>query len=270
MTALFYPRGLSSSSLIAQVLQQLDIKVTTNINDEADFGFHWNSRNENEVSPELILKGIPIFNAGCLNVKKDYIDKLFTEIFEYSSLIDPETYSGLCVKKGTEQATHSGKIITCPCKRELRERERNGVKHYDLYQRLINNEEPNGLLKEYRLTYCFGKLSLLVRYKIKENRFHPFFPDKQKIVYEPIVGCHIKNKDVANILKFCRHYSIDFADLDVLRDRDNGKIYIIDVNNIATSAMAFHSADKEKYMAEVCKYFLDGINKKIKVQVEQS
>jgi hypothetical protein len=51
--------------------------------------------------------------------------------------------------------------------------------------------------------------------------------------------------EVASILQFCRQMGLDYAELDVLRDRSDGRIYIVDANPTAWSPEAISSQDFE-------------------------
>ena len=41
----------------------------------------------------------------------------------------------------------------------------------------------------------------------------------------------ISVKEYALIVRFCKEIGLDTGELDVLRDKDTGKIYIVDANN---------------------------------------
>ena len=261
---------------MAFVTRELGIITTNDINEEVDAVFHWDFKNESVVSDEVLKLNKPIFNAGCLNVKKDYVDKCFTKVFGYSSFIDPLTHKGQCVKKSTQQAVHGGKIIDCPIDK-IDDRpivSKGGIVHKRIYQKLIDNtvseeeikeigyefkNDNKVLLKEYRVTYCFGKIGVFVRYKEPVNRFHPYYMKRSMLVYKK--GKVFTDKEYEKIIEFSKIFSFDFADMDILIDSD-GKMYIIDVNNIATGSIMDKHPDRKGFIKEIAKIFKNGVTKK--------
>ena len=64
---------------------------------------------------------------------------------------------------------------------------------------------------------------------LKKNRF------KSKTVYSKIetVNKLFSKLEIKLIKSFCRNFQLDFGELDILRDRQTKKIYIVDVNKTA-------------------------------------
>jgi hypothetical protein len=61
----------------------------------------------------------------------------------------------------------------------------------------------------------------------KETRFQDKFLSTT-IIKTDIVFSHL---EIKKINEFCRQIGMDYGELDVLRDKDSGRIYIIDSNN---------------------------------------
>src|SRR5690554_4686192 len=52
-------------------------------------------------------------NRYCKNVSKSHVDRIFTDVFGYSSFIDPKG-SGKAVIKSERNAAHDGRIVELP------------------------------------------------------------------------------------------------------------------------------------------------------------
>jgi hypothetical protein len=216
----------------------------------ADIVFHWDYRNENKVSNPVKRLGLPIVNEGIRNVKKDFVDKCFTKAFGYSTFLDPATYRGKAVMKTTRQATHDAQIIDCPQPRAGRVYAplHGQINHYWIYQKLINNSvKLNGkvVYRDYRVPIIDKEIPL-VWYKDKNefNRFEPLLgknnPLKEhaemSVSVEYDVDKAFTREEQRKIKSFCKYFGGEFFDIDIVRDQD-GKIYILDVNNIAAGAL---------------------------------
>lgn len=157
-------------------------------------------------------------NFDCADISKKLVGKIHTEVFGYSLDIDPLEYKGTAVRKSDGNATHDGQVIQCPIPADK----------YDnscVYNVLIDNL-ANGYVSDFRVVYMNGILDLFYEKKRKaENRF--------------AAGCdHVAIRSIdeeftpreqQEIDTFCGKIGLDYGELDVLRDKQSGKIYIVDV-----------------------------------------
>ena len=155
----------------------------------------------------------PIINGGCCDVTKSHVDKIFAEVFGYSSIIDP-TNSHYYLKKSEKQGDKSGEVVEDPHKPE---------EGY-IYQKIINN-----ILGGYRIdyrTHIIGGEIVWVREKWKEDIVSPELIKSRPA--NDVFMTSEKNK----ILDFCQRIGLNFGELDILKDYSSGKIYIVDVNDM--------------------------------------
>ncbi len=112
---------------------------------------------------------------------------------------------------------HDGRVIAGPCL------PRPGY----VYQRCIDTADSTGVRHDLR-TLCVGGRPLLVwetekapgsQFSIDNLRAHLRRPDD---VFTP--------RELADIGRFCSRMGLDWGGLDILRDRGDGRIYIVDVN----------------------------------------
>jgi hypothetical protein len=73
----------------------------------------------------------------------------------------------------------------------------------------------------------------------------------------------LSDKEIQDINRFCEHTNLEFGELDVLRDRDSEKIFIVDVNNTPQFQSKLSASDRQSAlhkMAEALKRNTHGFN----------
>jgi hypothetical protein len=225
-TALFYPHFPSKSTVLYKIFRSLNYNITNNPAKTRSLIIYWDDTTYRKVIdlPEQTGSRQKIVNHDCRDISKTHVDKVFSKIFGYSSLVESESYTGLIVKKNELNASHDGEIIQGPVNR----REEGYV-----YQKLINNECDDQFVVDMRIPMINGIIPLVyVKHKSLETRFARFrrYHHRKKKV-EVLMPEEIFSEDEINkLIAFCKSFNLDYGELDVLRDRDDGKIYIIDVN----------------------------------------
>ena len=232
MNAYFYPHELVPTAVITHVLKYLGIGVTNNPS-KADLKFHWDYKDVNAGHEGWI-------NGRCKNVEKWYVDKIFTEIFGYSSLIDPSK-PGICIKKNNKQCSKSGGLIVTPCKAEP------GY----IYQRYIDN--VNGDYREV-IRLITSKKDMMIHTKlmkglVRDGREHCI--DVKVDWDKSLLSVDEREKTI----KFTEIMGMEWGELDALRDRNNGKLYIIDVNNIPAIQSVDKIKERNRFMKELSEMF---------------
>ncbi|MDB5459214.1 MAG: hypothetical protein JWO72_955 [Caulobacteraceae bacterium] len=161
--------------------------------------------------------GHPAFNFDCPDISKTRVAEVFEEVFGYPLAVDPTRWEGPAVEKAELNGAHDGRIVTCPVARRLPDRH---------YQRLIDTSDG-------RFTYdlrtpCIGGRPVAVWVKRK--------PDDTRFSIHNLAVTLRRPEDVFSPAEleqlgwFLAAMRIDWAGLDVLRDRNDGRIYIVDVN----------------------------------------
>lgn len=174
-----------------------------------------------------------IVNLHSRDISKKYVDEVFTEVFGYSSFVTPLVHVGKCVKKSDINGLHNGEVITCPIKPEE-------VDNDFVYQKFLDTFTKEGSRKEIRLTILNGEMIfILEKYRTKDDLFARDFFMSEIVKPKDVFN----DAEIAKILGFCRKIKLDFGDLDILRNNDDGKIYIIDVNN---TPQQYLGKEKEK------------------------
>lgn len=217
---LFHPDVPWESSMMFQICLILRYAISNNAYRSFDLAVHWKSTTYSE--PNAILAGLAkertVVNFRCNDISKSRVNRIFEEVFGYTASVDPLTYKGKCVRKSNLNALHDGKVIDCPIA-EADDR--------SIYQILIDNETDNGSIMDLRVPIVKQTIPFVFLY------FRPV---------EVRFGSEIKNIKTAgtreifteeeqiNIIQFCDQLGLDYGELDVLRNKTDGKIYIIDAN----------------------------------------
>jgi hypothetical protein len=220
-TFLFYPHYPSKRSVLYKILGLMDYNRTNNPELKYDYVINWQHETFREKIPflEELNKKKPVINLNCNDISKKYIDSVFKSVFGYCTEINPATYKGICVKKNNINAMHDGKIIECPVN--------DPDKNY-IYQKLINNIYDDKLVQDIRTPVIKGHIPIVyLKRRPIEGRFAREKTTSRIGNPDKIFSDEEKSK----IKKYCEKLELEYGDLDILRDNDDGKIYIVDVNN---------------------------------------
>ena len=239
-TVLFYPDlPRREHHAIYKICYLLGYRMTNALQDKFDIAISWEDTTLKVIDPRLsdLAKSREVINLRCVDIGKRHVAAVFQEVFGYTSEIDPLTFQGKCVRKSTENAVHDGKIIDCPI----------AVKEEGfIYQRLIDNHFKDEMFYDIRVYISKKKIPFVFRkYRKADDRFYSY--PKADLMLD--VGKFFSDEEIAKILIFAERMGLDYGELDVLRDGQNGKIYIVDVNNTPAGPRADRMSRKDFYTA---------------------
>ncbi len=229
---LFYPDRPQSLFVIYKIFLALGFHLSTNPLEHCDIAMKWRNTigtGNPFFPPEAVLEGLlenrpdlRVLNMNCNDVSKKRVSVVFEEVFGYSTSVNPGTYSGKCVMKSDWNGLHVGEILECPT--EIR---RDGF----VYEKLINNEVGDGLVQDIRVP-IFGRTIPFVY--LKSRPVQERLVDRSHTLSKTVmaeVSDFLRDEEVNKINQFCEKLGLDYGEIDILRDRDDQKIYIVDVNN---------------------------------------
>jgi hypothetical protein len=175
-----------------------------------------------------------VVNIQVTDISKSEVIRAFESSFGYKLGVDPRSYRGPILRKSETNAAHDGTVIKGPID--------NPDQHY-VYQRLVNNT-VDGLAVDLRVPIFGGQIPFVrVKYRPIAKRFdhagRSQVNDEVKLTDEVLT-----QTEQSRILALCRVMGLDYGELDVLRDRDTGQIFVVDVNNTPTGP-TFVSANRE-------------------------
>ncbi len=246
-TILFYPDKPLPLHALYKVLMFLGFRITTNPSANWDIAMKWfNAYDGNPFLPtkENILKNVAVhssnskfLNLSCEDISKNYINKVFYEVFEYQISVDPTKFNGQCVAKSNWNALHEGRVIQCP----IKEREPNVT-----YQRLIYNEVSEDSVEDIRVPVFGGIIPFVyLKYRPIESRFVDRKHTNTKANIAEVAEV-LSKEELTKLNRFCKRLGLDYCEIDVLRDRHDGKIYIVDVNNTPSGPTSSLNDNKSK------------------------
>ncbi len=247
----FFPKKPRSYYAIWPVCQLADVKIVDDPA-EADLHFYFEDR-EFLTAPRIAPSARPSFNIGCFDIRKSVVARVFEETFGYTLAVDPLTHRGLAVEKSELNGKHDGQKIECPVAIT-----RPGF----VYQRIIENTFDGKEHVDIRTPIVGGRTTPYVFLK-KRTRDLRFTNDNHRVDLAPI-DAMLSRAEQEQIGRFASAMQLDFGGLDVLRDRHDGRIYIVDANKTDMGPpAAMRGQDKLTAMRGLADAFASAIDAKL-------
>jgi hypothetical protein len=160
---------------------------------------------------------LAVVNGHCLDVSKSRVGEVARATLGYDCGVDPTTHSGPMVDKSELNSTHDGVIIEGPLRRPDSCR---------VYQRVLDNEVEPGVVEDLRVSVLAGEIVFALRKRrpISER----FANASSAVAVEP--STIFLDQELGQIAAFARGIHLDMGEIDVVRDRGDGRIYMLDVN----------------------------------------
>ena len=185
---------------------------------EADASFYFEDRTQ--ASPPA-APSRPAFNFGVADVSKTHVARVMEAVFGYPLAVDPTAFIGEAVEKGEGNGLHDGRLVLCPL----------SPAPDKAYQRVIKTEGEDGWAYDLR-TACVGRKPILVFLKKKPATARFSIQNTSVLVKRPAEV--FSPTDIVLIERFCEAMELDWGGLDVLREHETGRLYIVDVNKTDT------------------------------------
>jgi len=215
---LFFPEEPWPFTSIFKVCLYGGHRIITNPTEPHDGAFKWwdATFTPNATIGHTFPRG-RVMNLMCEDISKSRVDRIFAETFGYTITVDPTTHRGPCVEKSEENATHDGRIIDCPI-----DAPRPGY----VYQKLINNLMDDGAYGTLRVPIFCGVIPYVA---LGHRPLDQRFGDAARSTFlEPTDA--FSSPELEKLIEFSAKMNLDYGEHDVMRDRDDGRIYVCDVN----------------------------------------
>lgn len=169
-------------------------------------------------APLWLKPGARLINFGCSDVSKSRVARAFEEAFGYALAVDPTHHSGQAVEKSEMNAAHDGRIIQCPAPAQPGK----------TYQRVVDNRGIDlDHVDDLRTCTIGGKpIVTFIKRRPVSKRF--LNTNSQVILTSP--DKVFSAAEIEKIDAFTRAIGLDWGGVDVLRDRNDGNLYIVDAN----------------------------------------
>jgi hypothetical protein len=193
--------------------------VATDPREPFDVAIFWTTRTLRRPPPALaaVARHSRVLNFDCRNIGKRHVERVFLSVFGYGSLVSPRTATGTCVRKSNLNARHDGVVMRCPVRR---------VRRDCVYQHLIDNTAGNRHVEDLRTPVIGGCIPFVY---LTRKPLHDRF-DGQVTVRRVAPERVYSHAEIRRIRRFCDAMGLDYAELDVLRDRRDGRLFIVDAN----------------------------------------
>jgi len=171
-------------------------------------------------------ESIQWINGRCRDVSKSRVAHHFAQAFGRPLAVDPLTWVGPMVVKPDDNYRDDGRVIQGP----LTVTEPGMV-----YQRYIDTGDGGPLRVEHRVLVVGNSLPAAIQHTHRTDRGQLVDIQRQYArVLDPADLFSAEERE--QMLAFCRAYGLDYGGLDVLRDRHDGLVYIVDANSTQGAA----------------------------------
>ncbi len=216
-TIAFFPDKPRPWYFIWPVVHVAGAKLVSDIA-TADIVMQFDDMTETRNEVPAVKTGARLVNFRCHNVSKSFVAAAFERVSGYSLAVDPTTHSGRMVEKSELNAAHDGRIIEGPLPAPLAGK---------VYQRLVDNEIPGGLVEDLRCCLVGG--SPVVVFRKRRPLARRFLNENVEVLLDEPRNAYSAD-EIRVIEAFAQEIGLDWGGVDVLRDRQSGKIYVVDAN----------------------------------------
>ena len=162
-----------------------------------------------------------MWNGHCLDISKSTLDRHHRDVFGYGLAVDPTAHAGPMLEKSEGNAVHDGREIQGPL-------DPSQVQPGKVYQRILDNRTEQGLYEDLRVVVIEGLLPVVYRKRKSEDVRYTNETAEVDLAKSPKTV--LSDAEIAQILAVSAKMRAEFAELDVLRDRQDGRIYCVDLN----------------------------------------
>jgi hypothetical protein len=213
-------------STIYFMLRKAGVEMSNKLIGKYDVGIYWDPRMDiNKQTPKLKQNGkkIKLINLFLVDTAKGFVAESFENHFGYGYKVDPSTFKGYCISKHNGNGTKSCFFLKCPI-------DANDIFKDHSYQQIIDYTDKNdpNTLYELRIPIVGGIIPCVL-FKTR-NRGLRFTSKNRSIqIVNPLK--YLTEQECHKIITYCRYIGLEMGEIDVLRSHEDGRIYIIDVNN---------------------------------------
>ena len=208
------------------MLRKAGVNFVNKYDPHSDIGWFWDSQIKLDKKTDKMYdfsKNLRFINFFLKDTSKDFVAKSMEEHFGYTFKINPKTFNGYCIAKHNGNGTKSCFFLKCPINADE-------VFHDHCYQKIINysSKSDSSTLYELRVP-IFKNMIPFTFFKTRNKGLR--FTSKNKSMDIVPATAHLSEQECQDIIMYCQKIGLEYGEIDILRSDDDGKIYIIDVNN---------------------------------------
>ena len=191
-----------------------------------------------------------VLNGRCRDISKSRVARVFEDVFGYPLSVDPTTYRGLMVEKSEHNGVHDGALVRGP----------RAARPGFVYQRAVDTRNGRGEVVDLRCPTAFGEIAVVcAKRRPVGRRFDNY--NSACDLHEP--EDVFSDRERADIARFCRAMDLDWGGLDVLRDRADGRIYIVDVNKTDMPVLVLPTREKLEVSDRLARLLRSGVEARL-------
>ena len=214
-TVNFYPMMPGPNSSLAHVLARLPVRIgNTPRDDELTIAWDTGTWFSPAAAKRLPANAV---NRRCLDISKGTVDRIWAETAGYSITVDPRATHGQMVVKPQENGKHGGQVVDGPI-----DQPRSDM----VYQRLVDARIADGRVEQLRLVVWSSR----ILFTYAKWRAYPNWFTGTELTLPSESREYISEAEERTVLSFADSIGIEYGELDVLRDRNSGLIYVVDAN----------------------------------------
>lgn len=211
--ALCGPEAPQLPEVLWKVLKVLGLRVVHHPGPRVAVAVHWSL---DTVTPPPPLPGA--VNGRCVDISKSRVDEALRAAMGYGAAVDPRRHEGPCVRKSEVNARHDGTLVRAPVARP----EPGAV-----YQRRVDTEVLPGTLEELRTPVVGDAIPFVYVKRRPASDVFGHGPSRAWLAAPDDVMGRAERQQVLGVARGLR---LDVGELDVLRDRHDGRLYVVDAN----------------------------------------
>lgn len=213
-----YPDYPSKRTTLQKIAKHLKYELTNRPLTQSDLVVFFDDRTKKDALEAEWIGSTRVLNQHCLDISKQRVEEVHQSVFGYGTFVDPLQFEGRAVMKSDDNAMHDGRYIDCPVQQ---------IEPGVIYQIVLDNMVDPETAVDIRVPVIGNTIPLAYqKFKTKELRFTNEVKTSSLHTPEELFD----SKELEDIVAFVASMNADFCELDVIRNKDDGKIYIIDVN----------------------------------------
>ncbi|MGV8840687.1 MAG: hypothetical protein ACWA6X_10330 [Bauldia sp.] len=157
------------------------------------------------------------WNARCRDISKVTVQRLFEAAFGYPLGVDPAAHRGPMVEKSDINALHDGRVVDGPLPPAPGK----------VYSRVVDNLRGDEA-EDLRTAVVRGEIACV--YLKRRPATSRFSNTNRSVALASSPAAIFSASERDAILRLADAIGLDFGEMDILRDRTDGRIYVVDVN----------------------------------------
>lgn len=219
----FYPGFPHPYTVVYRLFHSMGVAMRRGLPAEGTVGaltFLWYDGTYVRAQPR---NAAPMVNGRCTDISKRRVEAVHQQVFGYGLAVNPLTHVGQMVCKSDDNGAHDGTVVMGPLTQ---------ARDDCVYQVLVDNRGPahwaqDGQVCDLRVTVFDGKLSFVyLKFRGQGTRFS----NTNSKVLIALLTDIFSVAELASLTRFCQEAGLDYGEMDVVRDHQDQRIYVLDLN----------------------------------------